>query len=93
MPDATIVEASKSFLDFGVIGALCIILMGVIVYQARTHKAEMTEEREAHQKTRENQLADLRNYATIGESVRDQMKTLTVAFEQAVEIIKDRGRS
>jgi|GEM_PF-6024724 hypothetical protein len=92
MPDPVTAEAARSFLEYGVVGALCLLLMVVIIFQHRTHKAELKEERDAHQRTREAQIIEIRQFATLGESIRDQQKALEVTITAVLDLVKERDR-
>lgn len=83
MPEQTIVDASKSILDVGVIGAVLIIVLGAFTWAVRTWRSDMQKmeaalekERSAHQQTKNDQIADLRNLARVAESVEEMRKTL-----------------
>jgi hypothetical protein len=93
MPDAQLTEASKSILDVGVIGAICLLLIAALIIRERMWRADMKAERDAHQETREEHLADVKHFAMIGESVRDQMKTQVQAFQNVIDLFKTRGGS
>jgi len=88
MPDDALLGASQKILDVGVIGAVCILLLLGIAYAVRRYNAEQ----EAHQKTRDAWLADVKEYANIGESVRNQMQANTSAMQSVLEIVKERNR-
>lgn len=87
-PDTVVTEASRTFLDYGLLGAVTLLLMAVLVWRERTYRADLKEEREAHQKTRDQHLADLKQYATIGESVRDQIKSMRDVVQAAIDILR-----
>lgn len=91
MPDATVTEATKSILDVGVVGAICILLMVVLVWREKIYRSDLKDEREAHQETREKHLEDVKHFAMIGESVRDQMKTQVQTFQNVIDLFKTRG--
>lgn len=91
MPDAQLTEATKSILDVGVIGGICILLIAALIIRERMWRADMKAEREDHQKTREAHLTDVKHFALIGESVRDQMKTQVQAFQNVIDLFKQRG--
>jgi len=88
VPDDAFLGASQKILDVGVIGAVCILLMIALAYIVRRYNAEQ----EAHQKTRDSWLADVKEYANIGESVRNQMQANTSAMQSVLEIVKERTR-
>ena len=92
MPDGIITEAGRSFLDVGITGALCVILAAVIVYLTRTHRTELHKEREDHQRTREAQLEDIRAFAKLGESIREQQNALERSIHAVLTIVRERGR-
>ena len=92
MPDALITDAGRSILDYGVIGAICLILMGVIWFREKQHRTDLTKEQDSHQKTREAQLDEVRKMAALGETMRDQMRSVVATMEMLAEIIKDRAR-
>lgn len=92
LPDDAILDASKKLIDFGVIGAVCIMLIAALAWLGITYRTDMRRKDEENQRIREAHLADVKNYATIGESVRDQIKPALTAFQTAVEILKDRNR-
>ncbi|SMC43348.1 hypothetical protein SAMN06297251_102158 [Fulvimarina manganoxydans] len=82
MPEAVIGTASQALIDNGVIGAVCILLMGALVWVVRTLRAEIKDERDAHQRTREEHLKDVRMLGSLGESVRDQLKVLELLINE-----------
>lgn len=92
MPDTIVTEATKSFFDVGVVGSLCVILALVIWYQDKRHRAELKDEREAHQQTREAQIVEIRQFATLGESIRDQQKATETAILTVLDLLKERDR-
>lgn len=92
MPDTIVTDAARSFFDVGVVGSLCVILALVIWYQDKRHRAELKDEREAHQETREAQIVEIRQFATLGESIRDQQKATEAAIQTVLDLIKERDR-
>lgn len=93
MPDAIVTEASRSLIKADpVLGALCILLIAALVLRERMWRADYKAERDAHRETLKKQLEDVKEFARIGESVRDQMKTMVVTFQNVIDLIKDRGR-
>lgn len=93
MPDPVVTEAARSFIKADpVLGALCILLIAALVFRERMWRADMKTERDAHDITRQKHLADVKDFARIGESMRDQMKTLVTTFENVIDMVKDRGR-
>lgn len=92
-PDTIVTDAARSFFDVGVVGSLCVMLALVIWYQDKRHRAELKEEREAHQRTREAQIVEIRNFATLGEAIRDQQKATEAAILTVVELVKERSRT
>ncbi|MFD2235922.1 hypothetical protein [Aureimonas populi] len=92
MPDPLTLEASRQFLDWGPPGALIILLMAVIVFQHRVHRSDVKGEQDAHQKTREAHLADIRAFATIGESIREQQRASEAAINRVLDLVSERDR-
>lgn len=88
MPDAIVTEAGKSLLDVGTVGAVCVLLMIVLAARERMWRTDMKTERDAHQATRDKYLEDVKQFATIGESVRDQLKTQVAAFQTVIDLMK-----
>jgi hypothetical protein len=91
-PDTIVTDAARSFFDVGVVGSLCIILALVIWYQDKRHRAELKEEREAHQRTREAQIVEIRQFANLGESIRDQQKATESTIQTFLDFVKERER-
>lgn len=99
MPEDIVSGAGKSILDVGVIGAVCILLIVALAWVVRTWRLdvaavrqELQDERKAHLETREAWLEDVKEYAAIGESVRDQMRALITLYNSTMEVIKDSRR-
>lgn len=92
MPEAAFLDASGKFIDAGILGALVVILMSVIILQYRAHRVDMKEKEAAHQKTREAHLADIRAFATIGESIREQQRATEAAITTVLDLVKERDQ-
>jgi len=102
-PDTIVTDAARSIIDVGVVGSLCIILALVIWWQDKRHraeiactrtelKAELKAEQDAHQRTRDAQIAEIRHFTTLGESIRDQQKATETAIERMIDWVKERDR-
>ncbi|TFE98483.1 hypothetical protein B5M44_10670 [Shinella sumterensis] len=83
MPDQTILDAGKSITDVGVVGGVLILSWLALAWVVRTWRndldkrdALLAEERAAHQKTKDDQIADLRNLARVAEGVEKMHETL-----------------
>jgi hypothetical protein len=93
MPEQAIANATQSIVDVGVIGAVCILLMGALVWTVRTWRKEVKDERDAHQVTRNAHLADVRDMAKLSESIRDQQKATESAITSVLEFVKNERRA
>jgi hypothetical protein len=83
MPEQPILDASKSIIDVGVIGAVLILVLAAFAWTVRTWRADIEKlqgqlaaERAAHQQTKNDQISDLRNLARVAESVDEMRRTL-----------------
>lgn len=93
MPDDIITDAVGQFMaGGGPFAGLCILLMAVLVWRERTYRADLKEWQGKHDTSRGEHLADVKAYAEIGESVRDQVKALVVIVQGAVDLMKERQR-
>ena len=100
MPPEVITETSKTILDVGVVGAICLLLMALLVYRERYwqgrekvltdgYKLEIASERGAHDKTREALLEEVRSNGDTIALVRQQMQTQQAAFETLMRMRKE----
>lgn len=92
MPDATVLEAGKSLLSAGPIGAILVLTIGALVFTFRMGREDLRREQEAHQKTRDALIAAMQKTSDLGESVRDQMKDLATIVKASVDYMKEQGR-
>lgn len=99
MVEELVTGASKEVLDAGVIGAVCLLLIAALIVIIRLWRldlarweAKLEAEQQAHQETRLAWLADVKAYATIGESVRDQIKPLVTTYNTMLDFYKDQAR-
>lgn len=99
MPDDLLLDAGAKINETGVVGAVCIMLILALGWLWKTWRqdmaaarAELQAERELHQKTRELWLADVKSYATIGETVREQLRTQVPLLTGAMEMLKELER-
>ena len=90
MPEALIGEAGRSILDVGVIGAVCLLLIAAIVWHVRISRADLKAEREAHKATLDAYLKSIKEYASIGESIRDQMAASEATMRAVLDVVKER---
>lgn len=95
MPDATVVEAGRSILDVGVIGAVCIFLMAALAWTVK----QWMNERIGHMATKDARLEDAKEFAAVGETMRAAMQANTVAMQAITEsnktvldMLKDRRK-
>lgn len=91
MPDVFL-DATKPFIESGVLGALCVLLMLVVVFQYRSYRADIRACEDAHQKTRDALLAEIRSSAALGESIRDQQRATETAITAVLDLLKERDR-
>jgi len=102
LPDAAITDAAGTIINSSVVGALLILCVGLLLLQQYLHRKEIKDERDAHEVTRQAQIAEIRNFSTLGRSIQDQQTSLervivakTESVEDKLEEIKDyirRGR-
>lgn len=110
MVDQLVTEGAGKIYDVGVIGVVCVMLAIALYFRdkwARTdlktqetvYRADLKEEREAHDKTTEalrqallERVADSQAYGKIGETVREQLKASDISIRQFIEFIKERER-
>ncbi len=85
---AAVDKAFVAFLETGIAGALCVILMGVVVFLYRARNADVAEEREAHEETRNAHLNDLRSVSNLAEQVRIQL----ASTEATIRLLLDRTK-
>lgn len=83
VPDQTILDAGKSITDVGVVGGVLILTWLGLAWVVRTWRSDLEKrdaalaaERAAHQKTKDDQISDLRNLARVAESVEKMHETL-----------------
>lgn len=96
-PDVVTETVTKSFLDVGVVGALCLLLMGVLVARERywqkretsltaAFTADLRAERAAHDKTRDALLDEVRSNGDTIALVRSQMQSQKDAFDTLIKL-------
>lgn len=78
-------QALTAFLGTGITGALCVILMGVVVFLYRARNTDLNEEREAHEATRKTHLNDLRAVSTLTEQLKIQMASTEATIRTLIE--------
>lgn len=80
MPDELLVETARGFLSVDpVLGGIVVLLIGALIWREKKY-FDLQRELTALQ---EKRLDDVKAYAAIGETVREQMRSM-------VETIKDR---
>ena len=79
-PD-TLLKSTDRILDVGVVGAVCVMLIVVLVVRERWWQAEIRNERAAHDKTREALLGEVRSNADTLALVRTQMQNWQSAVD------------
>lgn len=96
MPDPVILDASRTFLDTGVIGAAAIFLMVALWWSVRQWLKSMS----ALEAEKDARLADAKEYAKEGEAMRNAMTSAAVAMKEntttmqaVLEVVRDRGRA
>ncbi len=82
---AAIEQALAAFLATGITGALCIILMGVVIFLYRARNADVKEQSEAHEETRKTHLADLRAVSTLTNELKIQMASTEATIRRLLE--------
>lgn len=99
MPADIVTDASKSILDVGVVGAICLLLMIVLVFRERwwqsreqkvtdTFTAELKTERAAHDKTRETLLAEVRSNGEATAEFHTEMRSQREIFNTLIGLVK-----
>jgi len=86
IPDATVVDAGKQIIDVGVVGAGLVFCMLALAWVTRQWVAAMKK----HDELQEARLKDVKDFAAIGEAIRQAMAANTVAIESALKVIRER---
>lgn len=92
MADVLVTEAGRSIIDVGVVGAVCIMLIAALVWKEHISRRDLREEREAHKATLDAYLTSIKQYASIGESIRDQMAASEATMRAVLDLVKERNR-
>ncbi len=97
MEDA-IGDAFRNFNNAGLLGSVVVIMMVAFVFQFRflnkiieELRAELREEREAHQKTRDAQIVDIRNLGHVASSVDGMRSSMDDLNQNMRELIYRRN--
>ncbi|PWE56744.1 hypothetical protein DEM27_10295 [Metarhizobium album] len=88
MPDELVVGAGKSILDFGIIGAVAVLLMAavvVLVLWLRSAHNELLQAKKEH-------LEDAKQWAVLGEVLKNNMAANTEAMKEMLTFMRDRAR-
>lgn len=88
MPDDILINATKPLIDAGILGSLCVLLAAAIVYLVRSHKAEMREEREAHQRTREAHIKAMEAGFGVVVEVKEAVQAMQETSGQWIELAR-----
>ena len=88
-PDA-ILNSYSRILDVGVVGAVCLLLIAVLVVRERWWQSEIKNERAAHDKTREALLTEVRSNADTVALVSRQMQNWQSAFDTLMKFVSAR---
>ena len=86
VPDATMVEAGKNILDVGVVGSVLIFVVGALGWTVRQWLATQKK----FDDLQEARLKDVREFAAIGEAIRNTMAANTVAIESVLKVVRER---
>lgn len=84
MPDATIIDASKQIIDFGIIGSVLILVIAAaswVVRQWMKTLRELYAEKDAR-------LRDAKEHASLAESMRNAMAANTTAIQAVLGYLK-----
>lgn len=94
MPDALITDSGQRILDVGVIGAVCILLIAVLIIRERMYRSDLKSWEKQLDDAKKEHLNDVKRYAEIGETIREYIKGQTMSLQTevkaAMEVIKDR---
>ena len=75
------VSTANKFLEQGLIGAILVASWVVSALVIRWLVREWKAERDAHNATRLSQVEDIRNFARLGETFREQMKSVETRID------------
>lgn len=84
MPDAALLDASKTLVGEGVIGAMLVLVLGGLVFAVRQWiktLRELYDEKDAR-------LKDTKEYAALAESLRNAMVANTTAIQAMLGYFK-----
>lgn len=96
-PDS-LVTSFKTIAETGVIGAVCIVLISVVIIRERywqkreerltaSFSQGIREERESHDKTRNAFIEEIRSNADALQLVREQLAKQNSAFEMLIKMV------
>jgi len=86
LPDATVIDAGKQIIDVGVVGSGLVFTMLALGWVTRQWLAALKRNDELQ----EARLKDVKEFAGIGEAVRQAMASNTVAIESALKVLRER---
>lgn len=92
MPDAIITESAGKLLETGVIGAVCLLLIALLVVREKMWRKDLKDERDSHQATRVTHMEDVKKIVVLGENIREVLKSQVQQNQIFLDIVKDRGR-
>ena len=88
MKEEVILDSASRILDVGVIGAVCLLLMAVVIVRERYWQSEMATERQAHAETRSALLDEVRSNGETVALMRQQMQSQNQAFETLMRMVR-----
>lgn len=90
IPDAAVTDAAGTIINSGVLGALVILFLVLLLLQQYLHRKEMKDERDAHEVTRQAQIAEIRQFHTLGRSIQDQQLALERVITMKTELVEEK---
>lgn len=87
MPDQLVIETGRELLAIDpALAAFCFFLIVALIWREKRYYDKQRELTALQEK----RLEDVKAYAAIGETVREQMRTMVQVVEQTLEFLKDR---
>jgi hypothetical protein len=80
------ISTANKFLEQGLIGAILVASWVVFALVIRWLVKEWKAERDAHNVTRVSQVEDIRNFARLGETFREQMKAVETRIDALLDV-------
>lgn len=92
MPDVVLTDAAKEIIGISIVGPICVLLICLLAWREKIYRSDLKMWQDKHDASQAARLNDLREFATMGESMRESQRALAVAVNASMEALKERPR-